>query len=81
MRTQFKAEGMLDTGVELYRVFSGSVHGHSDVAGRSSIRETDGSTRLTLLPENLTLPVMAVCISYGSALVPCSTTWAGRPTT
>lgn len=68
MRKQFKAEGMLDTGVAPYRSFSGAAHGHSDAVGRSSVRASDSSTQLTLLPENLTLPAMGACVGYGSAL-------------
>lgn len=68
MRRQFKAEGMLDVGVALYRSFSGAVHGYSDAVGRSSVRSSDNSAQLTLLPENLTLPAMGACVGYGSAL-------------
>jgi hypothetical protein len=79
MRRQFKAEGMLEVGVDLYRSFSGAVHGHSDAVGRSSVRAADNGAQLTLLPENLTLPAMGACIGYGSALERLLT-YVGWPT-
>lgn len=68
VQRQFRAENMLEVGVDLVRSFSGVVHGHSDAVGRSSERRPDGGTTLVLRPENVVLPAMGMCIGYGAAV-------------